>query len=302
MGAAADYLIAMFARAIVVTSAVALLLGGCFANPTPHPGGVDAINQGFDAAASDAVAAEPDTYDFADTGQDSGGAPDAASDSGHPAPDSIAGFDTVDAYDGSHGDDTADSGDAGQVDTDGGPVDVMGDIFGDSEIGADAAPDAPQDADPSDVGKPDVAADVDVADADVADAGVADADVTDAGPACGSTFEIPVILRCGNDYETVYYWSDWADDTCPTWYTPLGPDPVAYATLEALAAGEGCNADCLYDATNSVSFLTCGGPKSGYDVYQAAEDCPGPVYGTPDGIFDDLCDWEEYACYCDEVN
>lgn len=276
-------------RATLLLVSLAALLWACNANPTPYPGSSDSTAAGGggfqagDAGAGGAGGGGGEPVDLGDDdvvpGEYQPDAQPPAVDAGpevgeeldlpEPSPDAE---DVPDVDDVPEVEDAADVEDAAEV------ADVPEDVPDVEDVPeVEDAPDVEDvwapDAEPD--GQPDVVA------------------------ACDATFEVPVILLCGDVYTLFLYWSDWADETCPTWYTPTGPDPVAYATLEALADAEGCDAECLYVATTAVDFVNCNGNKSGYEVYEAGDACPGPVHGTPDGIYESLCDWGAYDCYCE---
>jgi len=146
--------------------------------------------------------------------------------------------------------------------------------------GADtvAPPDVDDDASPSD-----------------ADATATDADASDAS-AC-TFFDEPRLVFCHGLWTRVSVWSDGGDPTCGAYWT-FGPD--RYETLEALAAGVGCDGTCVLAATVAVDFIDCDGHRNGYEVYEAADDCGGPAYGTADGVYTDLCLWPLRSCSCED--
>ncbi len=106
-----------------------------------------------------------------------------------------------------------------------------------------------------------------------------------------------MVIECDEIWRHVRYWSDWTDAACPTWYTH-GTD--SYPTLEALTADLSCDPACLLRATNAVTVLTCDGNRTGYEVYEGGDGCGGPIYGTPIGLLEDLCDWPARSCNCDQ--
>lgn len=181
--------------------------------------------------------------------------------------------------------------DAGAGGTDGGPTDA-GAL--DTEPGdADMADTGPDDAHMADTGPDDAGpGDAGPTDAATPDAGP---DPTDVGPAfdtAGCTyFTDPILTKCNGDPRKIYVTYDFGTEACPQTWTLAD---LEYDSFDELAAANGC--DCAYVAFQSVSFLTCQGPKSGYDVYKS--DC-GTLYDTPAGPFEDLCEWPAQACYCE---
>jgi|GEM_PF-2000003 len=292
----------------------ALMLAGCFANPTPHPGTEDAsLSTGADASADSGTTPPPDSTADASAPSDGAGFPDVPN-----VQDAFTGADTAPMGDASSVDASFDAaadaavdampdmgpdgaGDATESDADAvsdadGAVDI--DAEADGGLDADAATDADATVEPDAVVDADAAAD---AEPDAEEDAAADtaSDSGDASGACDSTFDIPVIFSCNGSYEVFSYWSDWADESCPTWYTPTNGDTVVYNTVEELVAAEGCDGNCLYNATIVVDFISCDGPKQGYEVYEAAtKSCTQPLYSTADGVFEDLCNWSAYSCYC----
>lgn len=119
-----------------------------------------------------------------------------------------------------------------------------------------------------------------------------DAPVDTVDPSC-QWFTDPVLVKCGDTIVKAQLKHDLENTECPQSWTLNG---VTYDGFAALVAATGCD-DCEYHATIAVDFITCQGPKSGYDVYEAPG-CPN-LYDTPAGPFVDLCDWPAQACYCD---
>jgi hypothetical protein len=202
-----------------------------------------------------------------------------------------------------------DAVDAGAEDSGGEDVtteDVGTEDAGTADVAADAGPDDSGVADAgADSGVADAGADAGLADAG-GDAGGADAgaDASDAGPADAggapdadppfcTYFNDPIIAQCGG--ELVQIWVKNAPQAgCPKWYSYGGE---LYGSFAEVAQVGGCE-DCEYVPFQAVDFLTCQGPKSGYEVYEA-QGCEGKVYSTPGGLLEDLCEWEGYACYCE---
>ena len=273
----------------------AALWVGCFANPTPHPStGEDEFLAGGETSTGGPPNGVADTSNGA---SDMEGVADAAAhDVGPYMPDASSEDDaSPEPADGGSADDASSRSDGGEGGdggagsdadlTDGPPA---GDVA--KADGGGGWSDVDQDLGSDATGFDDVV---------TGDSGTSDVGSDAPAPGCDATYPTPVILRCGAQYEVFSYWADLANADCPSWFSPNGPDPVVYETVDALANAEGCDANCLYDATKSVDFLTCDGPKSGYDVYEAGDkNCTGPLHYTPDGIFEDLCQWEAYACYC----
>lgn len=119
-----------------------------------------------------------------------------------------------------------------------------------------------------------------------------DASADTAGPDC-QWFTDPALVKCGDTIVKAQLKHDLGNPACPQSWTL---DGTTYDDFAALVAATGCD-DCEYHATKAVDFITCQGPKSGYEVYEAAG-CP-VLYDTPAGPFVDLCDWPAQACYCD---
>jgi hypothetical protein len=102
---------------------------------------------------------------------------------------------------------------------------------------------------------------------------------------------------CGQAHTQISRWTDFLDNACADYYT-RGDD--RYDTIEALAVGEGCDASCVYIASQAVDFIRCDGQgRSGFETFRAdGEGCLDGVYRTADGILTDLCFWSVYQCYC----
>lgn len=133
---------------------------------------------------------------------------------------------------------------------------------------------------------------------------LAPADTTDttdtADTAACEYFENPLILQCGEGQvlTQALAWEDFTDPAaCAPYYT-RGAN--RYDTIEALAQGEGCDAGCIYVASQAVDFIRCDQQgRSGWETFTATgEGCLEAVYRTEDGLFTDLCLWATYACYC----
>lgn len=176
------------------------------------------------------------------------------------------------------------------------------------DTSAETTPDSaePDDSDTTDDSDaddtPDETDTPDVDETDTADTSPGDSDDTaDVPETSCEYFEERQLLRCGpNDAITqVLYWVSVDAAACPPYYT-RGED--RYATIEALATGEQCDASCVFKARNSVDFIRCDGlGRNGFDTYEADDEaCGTTLYYTSDGIFPDLCLWALYACHCEE--
>jgi hypothetical protein len=180
-------------------------------------------------------------------------------------------------------------------------LDAEADTTSDSalDIVQDVAPDAVQDVAPDavepDTAEPDTSADTGAGGGDADSGEGADAGEEDAAAAC-TVFGDPVFLVCKNGVQKITKIWDASKPECPVLWEYLGQEYTSVSEVQALLS---CN-DCVLTAFQAVSFITCQGPKLGYDVYQSQQDprC-GLVYDTPEGPFFDLCDWSKYACYCE---
>jgi hypothetical protein len=196
------------------------------------------------------------------------------------------GDDDKPAADTSQPSDTSETSDSGEV---AGPDTSEPDATADTS--ADTEPDTTADAEPdtSADAEPDTSAD---AEPDTS----ADAEPDTSG--C-EYFEEPRILQCGQAYAQVLYWLDFERPECTPYWTR---GEARYDTVEELATAEGCDASCVYVATQGVDFIRCDGQgRSGFETFSAdGEGCDDSLYRTEDGIFPDLCLWAVYACYCEQ--
>lgn len=171
-----------------------------------------------------------------------------------------------------------------------------------SDAADTAAPDTSEpDTSITDTSAPDSA---DTAEPDTADTSEPDsADTSDtSGPDTAGCeyFDNPIILQCGQAFAQYPMWEDFANPAaCAPYYTA---GDARYDTVTALAQAEGCDATCVYIASQAVDFIRCDGQgRSGFETFTASgEGCLEAVYRTSDGLFSDLCFWATYNCYCTE--
>ena len=159
---------------------------------------------------------------------------------------------------------------------------------------SDAAPAdaALTDAAPADAARTDAApADAALTDAAPADAALTDAAPTDAGVTCDYLDLDVWITTCGTGYVYVRRFApiEAPASACPEYYVLRG---MRYDDLRAALTAGGCDAACLRRAATSVSLLRCG-VRTGYIVFEDAEDDCEPVYETPDGLFPSIEAWNE---------
>ncbi len=163
-----------------------------------------------------------------------------------------------------------------------------------TDIAAPAETDAADTAEAMDSATTDsVVTDTILADATVADA----ADTAAVDTSHCNPLDDPQAIKCDGIWRQVRFWSDWGNASCPTWWTH-GTD--SYGTIEALAADLACDAGCVFVAYQAVTVLDCDGHRTGYEVYRGPDGCGDPVFGTPIGLLEDLCDWPALACNCEE--
>ncbi|MBX3271751.1 MAG: hypothetical protein KF729_15900 [Sandaracinaceae bacterium] len=158
----------------------------------------------------------------------------------------------------------------------------------DASAPADAAP---QDAASSDAAPSDASSDAASSDAASSDAASSDAAASDGGVECDYLDFDVWITDCGAGYVYVRRFApiDAPASACPEYYTLRG---VRYDDLPAALAAGGCQPECLRRAATSVTLLRCG-VRTGYIVFEDAEDDCEPVYETPDGLFPSVEAWNE---------
>ncbi|MCK6550277.1 hypothetical protein L6R52_30860 [Myxococcota bacterium] len=162
------------------------------------------------------------------------------------------------------------------------------------DTGAVALDATPPDGDVDDVGALDTGVEPTDTGVEPADTGVepGDGSTLDATPNCLYTAVDDRLVVCPGGYRYVSLFRDPGAIGCPDYWEVDGRRAMTMA--DAITAAS-CSAACLYQATQSVSFIDHCGRRNGYIVFTAPS-CPD-VYEFSNGYYRSVAEWQsETSC------
>lgn len=155
----------------------------------------------------------------------------------------------------------------------------------DASATSDAATDASSADDASlDASAGDDAGSVDAGSADAGSAGDAGSTGTPDAGGCDYVPVDEVVVRCMGAYSFVnHYANTFPSASCPAFYG-VGGDDTRYPASMAAIVGEGCDPNCQWHFSTSVSRIYCG-HRDGYETLVAETGSCGTLYRFSDGYY-----------------